>query len=182
MYGKFLLIAVLLSAPVFAQELADLPDKNITPGEIDTTLTQDEICTRKWGKDVREVTEAMKKEVIEAYHFDVNSCPLTKYRGEMVRRLEIDHLVPRELGGKDSLKNLWPQCYEPVLKDKEQQANGAHKKDQLENKMHKLVCVSGQVNLTDAQQMFMDNWLNAYHRYILKNEEQTEDTEAGNTQ
>jgi hypothetical protein len=50
------------------------------------------------------------------------------------------HLIYRDIGGADDIENLWPQCREPVNKDKSKQANGAHMKDRLEVELNKRVC------------------------------------------
>jgi hypothetical protein len=47
----------------------------------------------------------MKQNFIDAYEFDVKQCPFTTLKGKRVRRLEIDHLIPRSIGGADDEKN-----------------------------------------------------------------------------
>ena len=141
-----------------------MPDPQLTPGVTRSGVTLDEICNTKWGTDARYVTEAMRKDVIAAYHFDIKHCPLTAYRSKQVHREEIDHLIPRELGGADDEKNLWPQCYERVMKDKSEQADGAHKKDQLENELHRRVCAAMSTDLlAEYQQKIATDWIKLYH-------------------
>jgi len=71
---------------------------------------------------------------------------------------EEDHLVPLEVGGNPtSVKNLWPEPWLVTW--------NAGKKDQLENKMHSLVC-SGAISLVAAQKVFMTNWIAGYQKYI----------------
>ncbi len=70
---------------------------------------------------------------------------------------EIDHLVSLELGGSNDITNLWPEAYS--------QAMGAHEKDALENKLHKLVC-SGQITVEDAQHSIATDWVAAYRKYV----------------
>jgi hypothetical protein len=48
------------------------------------------------------------------------------------RRCEIDHLISRELGGADDVKNFWPQPYGT-------HAWNAVLKDRVENRLHKEV-------------------------------------------
>ena len=62
---------------------------------------------------------------------------------------EIDHLISRELGGVDTIKNLWPQPYT--------QNPGAHEKHWLENELHKEVW-AGTITLQDAQQEIKVDW------------------------
>ena len=129
-------------------------------------ITVRKICNTKWGTDSRHVTDAMKQAVIEKYQFDVGACPLTLYNGKRLHRVEIDHLISRELGGADTVDNLWPQCYEVVKPDKAQQADGAYKKDQLENKLHKLVCAAKPADrdalLSEYQRRIADDWVTLY--------------------
>jgi hypothetical protein len=71
------------------------------------------------------------------------------------RTIEIDHIIPLELGGSNDIANLFP---EP--------GSGAanyHFKDELENRLHDLVC-SGAVPLRTAQQEIARNWTLAYRR------------------
>lgn len=147
------LIFILIVSPAFAIDLT-LPDRDITPG-VATDLTLKQICGKKWGKDHRAVTEAMKRHVFAAYGLSGNTdkaCKPDKHG----RHFEIDHLASRELGGADDVKNLWPQCYSgkwnAVLKDK------------LENRLHKEVC-AGNITLEEAQKGIISNWQTMYIRY-----------------
>lgn len=106
----------------------------------------------------------MKQDVMDAYQFDVSICPRSRYNKKLVRRVEIDHLVPRSLGGADDERNLWPQCYELTKKDKSQQDDGAHKKDRLETFLYKDVCAKQSLDLLWTYQRRMkENWLDLYH-------------------
>jgi hypothetical protein len=133
-------------ATSFAQGWPKLPNRDLTRG-LTRSLTVKKICNTTWGSDARSVTNKMKKDVIAAYHFKVAACPLTMLKGKRVHRVEIDHLVPRSIGGADDVRNLWPQCYEPVKKDKSKQADGAHKKDRLETELHRRVCKAKSSNV-----------------------------------
>ena len=114
-----MILALLLAAQTCYID-GGLPDHGCTPGEAtDATLAQ--ICNRK-TKTVRHVSEKTKLLVAQLY-----GTP----EGELV---EVDHLVPLELGGANSLINLWPQPAEP--------RPGYHEKDELENRLHKLVYAS----------------------------------------
>jgi hypothetical protein len=127
------LFVLLFSVALAAQSL---PDKMLTPGVV-TTLTQSQVCSTKWGLDRRHVTAAMKKQVEASYHVKV---VVAQGKGPCC---EIDHKVPRELGGADDVSNLWPQ---PWIE--------AKKKDAEENAYHKQVC-SGATTLAEAQRYFM---------------------------
>lgn len=72
---------------------------------------------------------------------------------------EVDHLIPLELGGDNTITNLWPEPADPQP--------GFHQKDVLENRMHKLVCVTKSLPLVQAQQEIATNWLVAYNKYLI---------------
>ena len=168
MRSFLVLVLLLIASPCFAQGWPTLPDRGLTPG-ISLNLTMNKICSTKWGSDARSVTAKMKKDVVASYKFKVSACPLTVLKGKRVHRLEIDHLIARSIGGADDVKNLWPQCYEPVNKDKSKQANGAHKKDRLETELHRRVCKAKSASLLKEYQNEMKaNWI-ALYREIYGN-------------
>ena len=142
------------------------PDPAKTPGVVRTDISLHALCTTKWGTDQRFVTAAMKQQVMHDYNFDPKSCPATMLKGKKVHRSEIDHLVPRSLGGADDVKNLWPECYEQVQKDKSAQMDGAHKKDMLETALNKRLCKSGKTpttaELQEYQSGFQKDWKALY--------------------
>jgi len=69
----------------------------------------------------------------------------------------VDYLITPELGGAGSIRNLWPQPYSAVW--------NAHVKDELEDRLHGLVC-SGQVDLATAQREISRDWISAYKKYF----------------
>lgn len=120
-----------------------------TPGAV-RPLTQAVVCSTAWGKDARHVTEAMKRDVATAY--GLNRASIVAYgKGPCC---EFDHLISRELGGADTVANLWPQPWAE-----------AKKKDVLENKLHALVC-AGTLSLHEAQTIIRTDWAAAYRIYI----------------
>jgi hypothetical protein len=148
MHYRPLLILLCVSA-AFA---GPLPDPKLTPG-VTRNLTLDQICNTRWGRDSRAVTESMKAQVYARYH-------MTPYQGECAlspRGCEIDHLISRELGGADDVRNLWPQPYGGP--------RNAVDKDRLENQLHKMVC-AGDMSLNDAQHAIATDWVAAYRTYI----------------
>src|SRR5690348_2452234 len=123
----FVLVLAGFALPASAQSFKTRPNPSLTQGKVREDLTIEEICRTKWGSDARAVTARMKQDVYDAYEFNIKTCPLTTLKGKKIRRAEIDHLVPRSLGGADDVANLWPECYEPVNSNKSKQADGAHK-------------------------------------------------------
>jgi 5-methylcytosine-specific restriction endonuclease McrA len=167
---RILCLLMLCVSPALAEDYITSPRFDLTPG-VTRDLTVTQICKTKWGQDARAVTAAMKQHVIDAYNFDVNKCPLTSLKGKRVRRLEIDHLIPRSIGGADDEQNLWPQCYEQVNPDKSKQENGAHKKDRLETYIHAQLCKTPSEALLDKYQREIKfNWISFYHE-IYGNEQ-----------
>jgi hypothetical protein len=73
------------------------------------------------------------------------------------REYEVDHLISLELGGSNSIRNLWPQSYSGAW--------NAHIKDRLEDKLHALVC-SGSLDLKTAQRAISADWIAAYNKYV----------------
>ena len=118
------------------------PDPKLTPGLASTDDVK-QICSTKWGKDERHVTPKMKAEVCEAYH--AKRCPGPGW--------EINHLISRELGGADDIRNLWPQP-----------APSFHQKDVLENLLHRKVC-AGEISLAHAQACLVSDWWACYQKY-----------------
>jgi hypothetical protein len=134
----------------------DLPDPGLTPGVV-LNLSVREICGTKWGKDRRHVTAKMKRVVFHEYGLTGNKDKYCRPGG-----CEVDHLVSRELGGADNVRNLWPQPYTPDPAT----GCGAHQKDRLENELHRLVC-SGRMPLAEAQHDIGVDWVSAYNVHVL---------------
>lgn len=103
----------------------------LTPGVV-RPLTTKQVCSIGWGRDRRHVTNAMKRQVVASYGLTLADVRTTAC-------CEIDHLIPRELGGADDVKNLWPEPWAE-----------AHIKDRRENQLHNEVC-AGTIALADAQ-------------------------------
>src|SRR5438309_1312870 len=136
-------LIILLSLSAFAQ----LPNSKRTPGAIRTTSSA-EICAPSFRtKPFRRTTKQMKQQVCQWY--GVKNCPQQSV-------LEIDHLVPLELGGKDDVHNLWPQFSQ--YKD---HSPGFHVKDKLENELKRKVCAK-EMKLTAAQTCIRANWIGCY--------------------
>jgi hypothetical protein len=121
-----------------------LPDRTCSPGAYDPRVTQRNIgrtiCTPGYTSRVRNVSQALKDSVYREYG-------ITHHRPYSY---EIDHIVSLELGGSNSIANLYPEAYA--------RANGARVKDVLENRLHAAVC-SGTLTLRAAQRAIATNWL-----------------------
>lgn len=148
-----LTICIALTFPTAqGRDLKILPDPELTPGIV-TPLDTKAVCSMKWDKDKRFVTAAMKHQVFTSYGLIGNldrSC-----KGK--RHFEVDHLVSRELGGADEIRNLWPQCYSGHW--------NAVLKDRVENRLHKEVC-AGTITLEQAQDEIRSDYRVPYRRYF----------------
>ena len=127
-----------------------LPDPQMTPGATLPVATGD-VCVSGYSKKVRNVPNDVKQQVYAEYG-------ITSHKpGEY----EIDHLISLEIGGSNSIKNLWPQSYLT-------QPWNAHVKDKLENELHAEVC-SGKIDLPTAQHDISTDWIAAYKKYFHTN-------------
>jgi hypothetical protein len=68
-------------------------------------------------------------------------------------RFEVDHLIPLELGGDDTIENLWPPPASPTP--------GFHEKHLTENYLHERVCF-GRMQLELAQRAIARDWLGGW--------------------
>jgi hypothetical protein len=97
-----------------------------------------------YSATIRDVPEDVRKRVYEEYGIRVHR----------PREYEIDHLISLELGGSNSIKNLWPESYLT-------RPWNAHVKDALEDRLHALVC-DGKMDLATAQRKIASDWIAAY--------------------
>ncbi len=124
-----------------------LPDPKMTPGDA-LDVTKADICVSGYTKKVRNVPQAVKNQVYQEYGITSHA------PGEY----EVDHLISLELGGNNSIKNLWPELYKS-------EPWNAHVKDALENELHSEIC-SGKIDIKTAQQDIARDWIAAYKKYF----------------
>jgi hypothetical protein len=130
-----------------------LPDRACSPGAYDSRVTQENIgstiCVSGYTQTVRNVSTALKNAVYREYGI-TRHAPYS---------YEIDHIISLELGGSNSIANLYPEAYASP--------NGARTKDTLENRLRAAVC-AGTVTLGAAQRAIATNWLTAYSSLGLR--------------
>ncbi len=126
-----------------------LPDRTCTPGAVDPAVTQvtiqRTICTRGYTATVRPPESDTGRYKHES---------LAEYGMTYRPTIEYDHLVPLELGGANSVSNLWP---EP---NRVSAAGVNNPKDTVENALRDAVC-GGRISLSAAQQAIATNWTTA---------------------
>ena len=123
------------------------PDRRCSPGAFYSGLTRAVICSGSFHtSSIRNVPQSTKFAVETEY-----GMPASFYGYS----IEIDHIVPLELGGSNNIANLFP---EPGSGPADY-----HSKDKLENRLHDLVC-SGAFTLRAAQSAIAANWEALYRR------------------
>ena len=110
-----------------------LPDRKLTPGKV-----------ARRDKDRHGVTEEMERHVFDRYHI--------AWR----RRLEfkVDHLIPAELGGADTIDNLWPQSLYT-------RPYNAQRKELLTQRLLARIA-SGEMTLAKAQAEISEDWISCF--------------------
>jgi hypothetical protein len=114
-----------------------LPDPKLTPGRVAAT-----------EKDRGGVNLAMEQKVFARYHLP----------WEWRARYKIDHLIPLELGGADTIDNLWPQS----LRAK---PYGADRKELLTEVLLDRIR-AGRITIAQAQEQIRKDWIDAFVDYL----------------
>lgn len=124
-----------------------MPDRRCSPGAYYGRLTRAVICSVGFRTGtIRNVPQAEKFAVEREYGMAAS------YYG---RSIEIDHIVPLELGGSNSIANLFP---EPGSGSADY-----HLKDVLENRAKARVC-EGRLALAAARRGFATDWEALFER------------------
>lgn len=125
-------VVFVLAAGVRAQE-ALLPNPKLTPGRIART-----------DKDRGGVTVEMEQKVFARYRLPWASRAAFK----------IDHLIPLELGGADTIDNLWPQSLRA-------RPYGPDRKELLTEVMLRRIA-KREMTLEEAQEQIRRDWIDAF--------------------
>jgi hypothetical protein len=135
--------------PIVAASLGhwDRPDIRLTPG-VTVPVTANEVCGKGTERPVPAVPVSLKRKVFEEY--GVTPPQPDAY--------EVDYLITPELGGATDIRNLWPEPYQDIEWN-------AHVKDQLEDRLHVMVC-RGDLDLATAQHDISTDWIAAYRKYF----------------
>jgi hypothetical protein len=129
----FLAVVILTIASTALAQDALLPNPKFTPGRI-----------AERDKDRGGVTLKMEQKIF------------ARYRLPWARRAEfkIDHLIPLELGGADTIDNLWPQS----LRAK---PYGADRKELLTEILLERIR-TGRMTIAQAQEQIRNDWIDAF--------------------
>jgi hypothetical protein len=126
------------------------PRANLTPGAT-LPVTRAQVCAASQEREIPAVPVSLQREVFALY--GVKRAAPEAY--------EVDYLITPELGGATDIRNLWPEPYNDT-------AWNAHVKDQLEARLHEMVC-RGDLDLATAQQDISKDWIAAYRKYFHTN-------------
>jgi hypothetical protein len=149
--SRWLLALLLAAGPGCigsAEAQAVVPDPTLTPGVVRTTDVS-QVCTHGTSQ-LRHMTRERSDAILAAYGLP----------GGQHEAYEIDHLIPLGLGGSDDDANLWPEPRRMIEADWP-----AERKDELEMRLHNLVC-SGRLDITVAQRAIAGDWTEAWASYV----------------
>jgi hypothetical protein len=130
-----------------------LPDPNCTPGAVNPTISINTLRDPFFRTRCLRNQASTHKEKFIAYTRYAQSHP--EHNFGPTQTCELDHLVPLELGGADTLDNIYPQCG-PLGAPLE--ARFFKRKDTVENYLAWAV-KTGRMNLIDAQKGIASNWI-----------------------
>jgi anti-sigma factor RsiW len=133
-------------------EATALPRHTLTPGSARAVQIA-ELCGSQDFENDPPVDTSLKQAVFREYGVPASS----------EENYQLDYLITPALGGVDSIQNLWPQPYSSTW--------NSRVKDQLEDRLHTLVC-QGKLQLTTAQNDIATDWIEAYKRYFKTDQPQ----------
>lgn len=170
------LLGLFLGVVSASAQTHEYPNLKITPGEtisavpsvkaaacltkltrasvvVGAPITQKMLCTTGFTTCIRQwpVPISIRVGVYKSYGISIGKDYCTG-------GCELDHLVPLEIGGADTVKNMWPEPYGNVVWT-------AKVKDQLENQLHAMIC-SGKITMQKAQAAIIKDWIAAYKLYV----------------
>ncbi|SFS07475.1 Putative zinc-finger [Granulicella pectinivorans] len=131
-------------------DVGSVPNLSLTPGAI-RTVSLSEICSAADDDDDLDpvLPASIQHAVFQEYGIAAAG---------MEKNYQIDYLVNPQLGGTDDIRNLWPQAYQGGVWN-------ARAKDQLEERLHQMVC-NQTIDLGTAQRAITTDWIAAYKKYV----------------
>jgi hypothetical protein len=128
-------------------EIAAIPKPQLTPGAT-VPVTKQQVCGSSSLTQGPVVPTSVQQQVFAAY--GISQPKSGAY--------EIDYLVTPDLGGTADIRNLWPQPFSNTVWN-------ARVKDQLEERLHSMVC-TGEIDVATAQHDLAADWVSAYKKYF----------------
>lgn len=134
-----------------------VPDPACTPGAVNPTLTVDVLRNREFTtRCVRDqATSAAEKKT----SYDWYGIAHPDHNTGATQVCELDHLISLELGGADTLDNIWPQCGPDDVTLRERYFK---MKDTVENYLAAEV-KAGRMDLSAAQRGIATDWTQYLH-------------------
>jgi hypothetical protein len=129
-----------------------VPDPKCTPGAINPTITAEVLRDPAFRTACVRQQVTAEHEKAQTYNWYSIPHPVNNGRGS--QSCELDHLVSLELGGADTLDNIWPQCGPPGMPLAQRYFK---QKDIVENFLSWRV-KRGEMDLTQAQKGIASNW------------------------
>jgi hypothetical protein len=147
--GAFVAVFVGIVITFAARVNAEAKPRPMTTGET-RPITLREVCAYEKAEVIsRDIPEDKQRAVFAMYGI----------KSPRPGEFEIDYLITPDLGGAESIRNLWPEPYSARW--------NAHVKDELEQKLHELVC-SGKLDLATAQHDMAVDWIAAWKKYVAR--------------
>ncbi len=148
--GAFVAVFVGIVITFAARVNAEAKPRPMTTGET-RPITLREVCEYERAEVIsRDIPEDKQRAVFAMYGI----------KSPKPGEFEVDYLITPDLGGAETVRNLWPEPYSARW--------NARVKDQLEQKLHELVC-SGKLDLPTAQHDIAVDWIAAYKKYVSAN-------------
>jgi hypothetical protein len=129
-----------------------IPDPNCTPGAINPTVKAAVLHNPAFRTACIRQQVTTEHEKAQTYWWYSISHPTNNSGGSQT--CELDHLISLELGGADTLDNIWPQCGPPGVSLNQRYFK---QKDLVENYLAWRVR-RGEMDLRKAQQGIATNW------------------------
>ena len=129
-----------------------IPDPNCTPGAINPTLTAEVLRDPDFRTSCVRGQDTSQHEKAETYDWYGIEHPHNN--SGQSQTCELDHLVSLELGGADTLDNIWPEC---GPSDTDLRERYFKRKDLVENYLARQV-KEGKIDLAVAQRGIAGDW------------------------
>jgi hypothetical protein len=129
-----------------------LPDPSCTPGAVNPTITTKILQDPEFHTSC--VREQASSRTEKNATYDFYGIPHPDHNSGQTQICELDHLISLELGGADTVDNIWPQCGPDGVALSERFFK---RKDAVENFLAKQVR-DGKISLSDAQKGISSDW------------------------